>query len=606
MNREEFISKIKQRYKDYLDFSKLEDINYDSQDRETKITFGCKKHGYFYKSVNNSLAVSKHKSGYLCPLCAKEHNRRSKDEWIEMFKEKHGDKFDYSLITEIEGNKIKLPIRCKKHNRIFYQDAAHHLNYEYCCPMCESEKMSSYFKYSLEDFLKKAKTVHGDKYDYSKVEYIDSQTRVCIICPKHGEFWQTPAAHLSGQGCVKCGIEKNADRIRKNTSIFIEQARKIHGDKYDYSKVEYVDAKTKVCIICPIHGEFWQTPDSHINGKAGCKKCAMDAVEITKPKDKEWFIERAKTVHGDKYDYSKVEYVNSQTKVCIICPIHGEFWQTPNDHLQGQGCRKCGGKLVTNLQEFIEQARKIHGDKYDYSKVEYVNSQTKVCIICPDHGEFWQAPNSHLQGQGCPICGRIKSDLNRRSTTEEFIERAKAVHGDKYDYSKVEYITNITEVCIICPIHGEFWQLPVVHLNGGGCQKCRQSKLEEEVAKKLRNKGIKFERWKGFDWLKYHKSMKVDFYLPEFDAVIECQGLQHFKKIEHFEKGNGGFEVTIKRDKKKKELCNKHNINVFYYSNLGIEYPYQVYESFNDMINDIKHYSYFKNLEEMLCEASTT
>jgi predicted nucleic acid-binding Zn-ribbon protein len=154
--------------------------------------------------------------------------------------------------------------------------------------------------------------------------------------------------------------------------------------------------------------------------------------------------------------------------VCIICLEHGEFWQTPSDHLSGRGCPKCGGRLVNNTEEFIQKAKEVHGDKYDYSKVEYVNSHAKVCIICPEHGEFWQSPNNHLNGKGCPKC----INPNHGLTTEEFIQKAREVHGDKYDYSKVEYKGGLTKVCIICPKHGEFWQIAREHLRGQGCPIC--------------------------------------------------------------------------------------------------------------------------------------
>ena len=183
----------------------------------------------------------------------------------------------------------------------------------------------------------------------------------------------------------------------------------------------------------------------------------------------EEFIRRAKEIHGDKYDYSKVEYVNCETKVCIICPEHGEFRIRPTKHLSGKGCQQCVHRSYKyTTSEFIEKAREFHGDKYDYSKVKYVNQSTKVCIICPEHGEFWQFPNNHLNGFGvCPKCSR-----RERLTTEEFIRKAKEVHGDKYYYNKVKYTNTKTNVCIVCPEHGEFWQNPVSHLRGNGCSIC--------------------------------------------------------------------------------------------------------------------------------------
>lgn len=318
---------------------------------------------------------------------------------------------------------------------------------------------------NTQEFIEKARAIHGDKYDYSKVEYVNAKTKVCIICPEHGEFWMAPNNHTHGthpQGCPKCnGI------IRLTTEQFISEAKSVHGDKYDYSKVEYKNNSTKICIICPEHGEFWQNPANHLKG-FGCAKCSGMAKITT-----EEFIEKAKTIHGDKYDYSKTKYVNAKTKICIICPEHGEFWKLPYVHLKGQRCtlcsnRKLGDKKRRTVEEFITKAKEVHGDRYDYSKVNYINTHTKVCIICPEHGEFWQEPNVHInQRCGCPYCfGKIKS------SKEEFIRKAKEVHGDKYDYSKVEYVNAHTKVCIICPEHGEFWQTPNGHLSGKGCENC--------------------------------------------------------------------------------------------------------------------------------------
>lgn len=183
---------------------------------------------------------------------------------------------------------------------------------------------------------------------------------------------------------------------------FEEKARLIHGSKYTYDINTYVNNKVKMLIFCPEHGEFWQRPDNHLSGK-GCMKCARKIIDKVQVKKIEDFIEESKLKHCGKYDYSKVKYVNAHTKVCIICQEHGEFWQEPQHHRNGAGCKKCGGALVWRKDEFIERANIIHNSKYDYSKVEYVKSITKVCIICPEHGEFWQSPNAHFVN-GCPSC----------------------------------------------------------------------------------------------------------------------------------------------------------------------------------------------------------
>ena len=341
---------------------------------------------------------------------------------------------------------------------------------------------------------------------------------------------------------------------RLTTEEFIERARKVHGDKYDYSKVEYINSKTKVCIICPNHGIFWQTPNSHLGGN-GCPMCSGNKKMTT-----DEFIERSKEIHNNKYDYSKVKYEGIFKKVCIICPEHGEFWQEPNHHLRNCGCPKCVGKYTSTI-DFINKSKKIHSDKYDYSKVDYVRANKKVCIICPEHGEFWQTPNSHLNGKGCPMCSR-----NKKMDTKEFIRRAKEIHNDKYDYSKVKYVNAHSLVQIVCPIHGEFWQNPNNHIyNHRGCPKCYSSMLENVMRKKLSNLNIEFIEQKTFDWLVYKDKLRLDFYLPKHNIAIECQGIQHFEPVDVFG-GINEFKECKYRDKLKKDLCNKYNVNLLYFN----------------------------------------
>lgn len=429
-----------------------------------------------------------------------------------------------------------------------------------------------------EYFIEKAVKIHGIKYDYSKVTDCKKRDKVCIICPEHGEFWQTPEHHFQGHGCPKCGKKKMHDKdtkLKYSKEDFIQMAKNTHGERYDYSKVEYSGMrKSKVCIICPEHGEFWQLPYSHLMGH-GCPKCKATRASKLLKRDEEDFLNQAKKVHGDKYDYSKIEYANNVTKICIICPEHGEFWQTPKHHLCGQGCPKCAGVYKSNTNDFIEKARKIHGDKYDYSKVRYVNAVTKVCIICPEHGEFWIKPNNHLCGQGCSECGIVSRGLLSRSNTSQFIEKARKIHGGKYDYSKVDYIKNSEKVCIICPEHGEFWQTPREHLSGYGCAKCKTSYLEKELINCFEKAGISYQYEKRFSWL---GRKSLDFYLPQYHVAIECQGEQHYKPIKYFG-GADKFQKTILRDQKKKEECESHGVKLLYFTHENTSFPNTFHET---------------------------
>lgn len=243
-------------------------------------------------------------------------------------------------------------------------------------------------------------------------------------------------------------------------------------------------------------------------------------------------------------------------------------------------------KKLTNNQ-FIEKAKKIHGEKYDYSKVEYINNRTKVCIICPIHGEFWQTPNKHLLGSGCQICGNELISIIKRSNKIDFINKANFVHNHKYDYSKVEYVNARTKVCIICPEHGEFWQTPDDHLHGKECPFCKTSKIEKLISNVLCENNVSFEQQKKFEWL---GKQSLDFYLPDYNIAIECQGKQHFEAVEHFG-GLKGFKKTLLRDKKKRKLCKNNNIGLLYYSDLNIDFPYEVITDINNLINVIKNYA---------------
>jgi hypothetical protein len=192
----------------------------------------------------------------------------------------------------------------------------------------------------------------------------------------------------------------------------------------------------------------------------------------------EAFVCKAKEVHGETYDYSLVEYVSRDSKVTIICKVHGVFEQIPGNHLSGKGCRKCStikGSIKRNLGtgEFIKRALKVHGNTYDYSMVQYIAVKVPVKVKCMQHGLFEQIPGNHLQGNGCPMCGISKT---RVMSTEEFIDKARIVHNTTYDYSQTEYKYSHTELKILCNTHGLFYQTPTTHLKGSGCPKCAVDK----------------------------------------------------------------------------------------------------------------------------------
>lgn len=360
---------------------------------------------------------------------------------------------------------------------------------------------------------------------------------------------------------------------------FIELAHKVHN-KYTYTKTVYVQRTSKIIITCPIHGDFVQTVRDHLNG-AGCAKCVKDAQRLTVQQ----FIERSRKVHGDKYDYSNVVYVNNQTPVEIICPTHGCFRQSPANHMNGSSCPKCQKKAKHTKESFIDEAVKVHGNKYEYNKINYVQNKSKVIITCPEHGDFIMTPNAHLSGQGCPKCGVVSAANKNRKTTEQFIKEAKLVHGDLYNYSLVEYAGKDHKVKIICPKHGIFEQSPHNHVSSKhGCPKCIL-KHQFDIYKKLQqifaSEVILFEvDSKTVSWL---KRQRFDIYFPKYNIAIEYDGPQHFIEFKHYKKGKEGLETTQERDIRKNQICQENNCLL-----LRLKYDYSE-NDFNTLIIKIKN-----------------
>lgn len=218
------------------------------------------------------------------------------------------------------------------------------------------------------------------------------------------------------------------------------------------------------------------------------------------------FIEKARLKHGDKYDYSQVRYIKGYMEVKIICPIHGEFLQTPRTHLNGGVCKLCDmrgkhnnhcGRRKLTTEEFVSLAKQTHNNKYDYSQTIYVDSETKVKIVCPIHGIFEQNPSQHTRNKcGCPKCkgDRFRETIKKFRTTELFIELANIVHGDRYDYSISNYVSSTTPVRIRCWEHGVFEQTPASHINVGcGCPECGKY-LARLCSKMPKNMRVKFKK----------------------------------------------------------------------------------------------------------------
>lgn len=460
-------------------------------------------------------------------------------------------------------------------------------------------------------YIEKAIAKHNNFYCYENLpQTIISNHYINIICPKHGEFKQIASAHLKGQGCPKC-----AKNQMLTTEEFIERAMKYNLNHIDLSKANYLGKRKKVIATClekdengNIHGDFEIVANNLMISKVRCPKCKTTHLKGKNKQSKnqkkldnfkQKFIEKAKKIHQNsdgtpKYIYFN-KYYGCNKNVPIKCPIHGIFYQLPSNHIKGHGCPKCAKNKKITLEDFIIKCNDKHNNKYDYSLVQDIeNSNSKINAICHnkdefglEHGIFSVSVSNHLRGVGCPKCAK-----NKKLTANDFFQKAKLIHKDNIIYDNTIFIDSKTKVKLICPKHGEFEQLPLLHLKGHGCPKCNFSHMEKNMMAFLDANNIKFTAQKKFEWLFLDKNLSLDFFLDDFNIAIECQGLQHFFSIDFFG-GKNSLEKTIQRDKIKLKLCQEHNIKLYYlipnniYNNIKtlIESHKTIY-NYDNIIND--------------------
>jgi very-short-patch-repair endonuclease len=387
--------------------------------------------------------------------------------------------------------------------------------------------------FNTDIIIKKCKEIHYDKYDYSETEYLNKTTKIkiyCNNCKKY--FFQEPRFHLKGAGCFTCAsILRSNIKKEKSKKDFLERAYKVHKDKYEYSKSIFNDMKSKIIIICKKHKiEFLQTPAKHISCNQGCKLCGNDSSSEKQKLPLEVFIEKSNKIHMNIFDYSKINYINSHTKIQLFCNIHKiNFEITPYDHMRGTHCQKCAITKCASIKfnngknKFKTQANIKHCDKYDYSKFEYFGWDKKGIIICKKcNSEFNQTPNSHLQGTGCPFC---------KNKTEK-----KLLDALKKDYPDVIY---------------QFKQ----------------------------------------NWCKNKTFLPFDFALEDKKIIIELDGRQHFETVWD------EYEKTHKNDLFKMSCANKNGFIVIRI--IQEDVYYNKYDWFDELKNNINN---IKNINIFMCK----
>ena len=290
---------------------------------------------------------------------------------------------------------------------------------------------------TLENFIKRAQKIHDNKYNYSKVNYINAKTKVIIICPQHNKFEQIPDHHLRGMGCKKCAEIFTTNSNTHSVDHFIDRAKQIHSDKYNYSKTKYINSHKKVIIICPKHGEFLKTPNKHIIQKQGCYKCKKIEIGKTLAKTNKEFLKEIIQKRGNKYNYSKVNYINTHSKIIIICSKHGKFLQTPANHLNGQECPKCSHNISKGEAKWLDRIEQKENIKIERSLTIYINNQQlkpdgfhkPTNTIYEYYGSFYHGnPKIYNPNDINPISKKTFGELYQKT-----IEREKLLKSAGYN-----------------------------------------------------------------------------------------------------------------------------------------------------------------------------
>ena len=443
MSFDEFLEKARKAHGDKYSYYQETYV-----EARKKIKINCKLHGDFWQQGTNHYKGS---DCYECGIIKLKTTSKIKYDYVEKAKQIYGDLCDYSCTVYV-SSKSKIKYSCNKHGLIKQLPSDHIRS---GCPKCGMERTAIKRTISFEKFVELAEQKHGNKYLYYKDNYKNLKTDIKANCPDHGIFIITPGEFLKNKtACRKCDASKKLENLniekkkreiekveakiiqkhnklsikkqkyKKNLSfeMFVERAILIHGDKYEYDKTNFVNAKTKTKINCKIHGIFSTTPTIHIlkNRPQGCKACGIERRKNIRKLSIENVITRANDVHKCKYDYSKIAYVNNSSKIEIICKEHGSFWQTFKDHVQLEaGCPKCaqilqGDAHRMKFNEFVKKSKECHGDKYIYYEEYFKDAMSKTTINCPKHGKFSMAPNSHYFGQGCKKCTWQVSKMETR------------------------------------------------------------------------------------------------------------------------------------------------------------------------------------------------
>jgi hypothetical protein len=628
---EEFKAEFEAKFDGVLE---LRDSTYKSARENIRVY--CPKHGAFEKIA--SALLKDNRSRHPCPKCVKEILVEEVIfAWPDYFKEikkvVECSHLDFSRV-EYKGSQKKIEIVCEKHGS-FEAIPAIMLNKKSGCPKCAQSNRT---KLGADTILTRLKEVHGNKYKFEMPRDAITTTKINFICHEHGKQKAIISNLLKGSGCRDCSVKRRTVKKTLTTEQWIKKARIVHGDRYDYSKAFYKNARTKLLVTCRDHGDFEIDPSNHIHLKRGCKICSggkfVNADNSKKRLTQAQFLEKANEVAPANLDFTKSVYKDTRTSLIVTCKIHGDFKIRPHNLFRGANCRKCATALSSSNQrvskkeltnrirnkfgnlyevdensltkatssirlkcrthgwfegilnnlinssgcpscsyiktaairnkqlklsknEIINRFVDLHGDAYSYSETDPDGIGSTVKIHCAKHGYFEQVVSVHLQGKGCPECGREKRRVSQFLQQSEIYTRLKELHGNLFIYPPNVGLDLREAAPIICREHGIFYQPLRIHLNGSGCSECSQSLGARRVSHWLTEHEIYYELEAPIPAGKKGLPLRADFFLPEHNMYIEYDGEQHFKPIAFFGMDEK-TSISVFNEQKERDLAKEN------------------------------------------------
>lgn len=364
----------------------------------------------------------------------------------------------------------------------------------------------------------------------------------------------------------------------------ISRFNDVHHHKYTYDKFVYTTMQARGTVTCPQHGDFLKNASKHIYAKEGCPMCSKLTQQQSNRKFQtfEDVVQRCNTIHKNRYQYIGLtdntmgynDLINTDSKLYIVCSVHGEFVQTINKHIYAKtGCPKCFNKRrslnrLKTKETFIKDSINVHGNKYQYTDAHYMGAHTNVSILCSVHGSFSQTPANHiLKRAGCPQCAFVHTPEERTRLTAAFVVKASEVHNNRYRYTNTVWNGADTKLEVTCCTHGPFTVLPFNHtIRKSGCPKCDASKGELAVSLFLSKHNIVFEQQKQFLGCVSKRNLSFDFYVPIHNLLIEYDGEQHFGPVRingiSSSQADAIYERNILHDDIKTQFANDNGIRL--------------------------------------------